>query len=77
VSDRQNSTEAGALAHIRVVESGDIPASYATRHLADLGHVSLLEDGLAKVQDGTTSLSEIRRMGATGVAWRESATITK
>ena len=47
------------------------------RHLADLGHVSLLEDGLAKVQDGTTSLSEIRRMGATGVAWRESATITK
>jgi len=37
VSDRQNSTEAGALSHIRVVESGDIPASYATRLLADLG----------------------------------------
>src|SRR5215471_9330074 len=31
------STESGALSHIRVVELGDIPASYATRLLADLG----------------------------------------
>jgi crotonobetainyl-CoA:carnitine CoA-transferase CaiB-like acyl-CoA transferase len=31
------STESGALSHIRVVEFGDIPASYATRLLADLG----------------------------------------
>jgi len=37
VSDQQNATEAGALSHIRVVELGDIPASYATRLLADLG----------------------------------------
>lgn len=35
--DRQNSAEAGALSHIRVIELGDIPASYATRNLADLG----------------------------------------
>src|SRR4029077_3488002 len=27
----------GALSHIRIVELGDIPASYATRLLADLG----------------------------------------
>ncbi|MBI2181019.1 MAG: CoA transferase, partial [Deltaproteobacteria bacterium] len=26
-----------ALSHLRVVELGDIPASYATRSLADLG----------------------------------------
>ena len=41
------------------------------RHLADQGHVSLLEDGLAKVMDGTTSLSEIRRMRASGAEWRK------
>src|SRR5207302_10031717 len=27
----------GALSHIRLIELGDIPASYATRWLADLG----------------------------------------
>src|SRR5688572_27607909 len=27
----------GALSHLRVIELGDIPASYATRWLADLG----------------------------------------
>ena len=32
---QENNT--GALSHIRVVELGDIPASYATRLLADLG----------------------------------------
>ncbi|HEY7221436.1 MAG TPA: CoA transferase [Candidatus Binatia bacterium] len=30
-------TEASALGHLRVVELGDMPASYATRWLADLG----------------------------------------
>jgi len=30
-------TNVGALTHIRIVELGDIPASYATRLLADLG----------------------------------------
>jgi crotonobetainyl-CoA:carnitine CoA-transferase CaiB-like acyl-CoA transferase len=30
-------TENGALGHLRVIELGDIPASYATRWLADLG----------------------------------------
>src|SRR5262250_1156895 len=30
-------TNVGALSHIRIVELGDIPASYATRLLADLG----------------------------------------
>ena len=34
-SYKRNNT--GALSHIRVVELGDIPASYATRLLADLG----------------------------------------
>ena len=37
MSTPQNPGEAGALDHIRVVELGDIPASYATRLLADLG----------------------------------------
>ncbi len=32
-----NSEEPSALCHIRVVELGDITASYATRLLADLG----------------------------------------
>jgi crotonobetainyl-CoA:carnitine CoA-transferase CaiB-like acyl-CoA transferase len=33
----QNNSNCGALSHIRIVELGDIPASYATRLLADLG----------------------------------------
>src|SRR5919109_1354157 len=33
----QNNSNSGALSHIRIVELGDIPASYATRLLADLG----------------------------------------
>ena len=33
----QESNNPGALSHIRIVELGDIPASYATRLLADLG----------------------------------------
>src|ERR671915_2505919 len=33
----QRSSDTGALSHIRIIESGDIPASYATRLLADLG----------------------------------------
>ena len=33
----QESSTAGALSHIRIVELGDIPASYAARLLADLG----------------------------------------
>jgi crotonobetainyl-CoA:carnitine CoA-transferase CaiB-like acyl-CoA transferase len=33
----QDSNNSGALGHIRIVELGDIPASYATRLLADLG----------------------------------------
>ncbi len=33
----QESNNAGALSHIRIVELGDIPASYAARLLADLG----------------------------------------
>jgi crotonobetainyl-CoA:carnitine CoA-transferase CaiB-like acyl-CoA transferase len=33
----QDSNNSGALSHIRIVELGDIPASYATRLLADLG----------------------------------------
>src|SRR4030095_7545785 len=33
----QDNSNAGALSHIRVVELGDIPASYAARLLADLG----------------------------------------
>ncbi|MEK7209974.1 MAG: CoA transferase, partial [Candidatus Binatota bacterium] len=37
MSDQQKATAAGALSHLRVVELGDIPASYATRLLADLG----------------------------------------
>ncbi len=37
MANQQSATEAGALSHIRVVELGDIPASYATRLLADLG----------------------------------------
>ena len=37
MSEQQDNNRAGALGHIRVVELGDIPASYATRLLADLG----------------------------------------
>jgi len=37
MSKLQENNNAGALSHIRVVELGDIPASYATRLLADLG----------------------------------------
>jgi crotonobetainyl-CoA:carnitine CoA-transferase CaiB-like acyl-CoA transferase len=37
MADPQHSSTAGALSHIRIVELGDIPASYATRLLADLG----------------------------------------
>ena len=37
MSNQQNDNKLGALSHIRVVEIGDIPASYATRLLADLG----------------------------------------
>ncbi|MEK7782616.1 MAG: CoA transferase, partial [Candidatus Binatota bacterium] len=37
MSDQQKAAAAGALSHLRVVELGDIPASYATRLLADLG----------------------------------------
>ncbi len=37
MADQHDSSTAGALSHIRVVELGDIPASYATRLLADLG----------------------------------------
>jgi crotonobetainyl-CoA:carnitine CoA-transferase CaiB-like acyl-CoA transferase len=33
----QDSSDAGTLSHIRIVELGDIPASYAARLLADLG----------------------------------------
>jgi crotonobetainyl-CoA:carnitine CoA-transferase CaiB-like acyl-CoA transferase len=33
----QDRSNAGALSHIRIVELGDIPASYTTRLLADLG----------------------------------------
>src|SRR5688572_974149 len=33
----QQDSDSGALSHIRIVESGDIPAAYATRLLADLG----------------------------------------
>jgi crotonobetainyl-CoA:carnitine CoA-transferase CaiB-like acyl-CoA transferase len=37
VPDDQNKEAETALGHLRVVELGDIPASYATRWLADLG----------------------------------------
>src|SRR5262245_9203636 len=37
MADQSSDNEPGALSHIRVVELGDIPASYATRLLADLG----------------------------------------
>jgi len=37
VSNHQSANEGGALNHVQVVELGDIPASYATRLLADLG----------------------------------------
>ena len=37
MSDPRNTAESGALSHLRVIEIGDIPASYATRLLADLG----------------------------------------
>ncbi len=37
MSTTANSAGGGALSHLRVVEIGDIPASYATRLLADLG----------------------------------------
>jgi crotonobetainyl-CoA:carnitine CoA-transferase CaiB-like acyl-CoA transferase len=37
VSATEINAGAGALSHLRVVEIGDIPASYATRLLADLG----------------------------------------
>jgi len=35
--DRSIESQPGALTHIRVIEVGDIPASYTTRLLADLG----------------------------------------
>ncbi|MEX0805125.1 MAG: CoA transferase, partial [Candidatus Binatia bacterium] len=37
MSSEQNSSIPEALNHLRIVELGDIPASYATRWLADLG----------------------------------------
>ena len=37
MSKLQENSNAGALSHIRIVELGDIPASYAARLLADLG----------------------------------------
>src|SRR5438093_8547521 len=37
MSKPQENSNAGALSHVRIVELGDIPASYATRQLADLG----------------------------------------
>src|SRR5262245_60553752 len=37
MSKLQENKSAGALSHLRIVELGDIPASYATRLLADLG----------------------------------------
>jgi crotonobetainyl-CoA:carnitine CoA-transferase CaiB-like acyl-CoA transferase len=37
VPDVQNNEAETALGHLRVIELGDIPASYATRWLADLG----------------------------------------
>src|SRR5918995_7419179 len=33
----QRNSDTGALSHIRIIESGDIPAAYATLLLADLG----------------------------------------
>ncbi|HEX9661571.1 MAG TPA: CoA transferase, partial [Candidatus Binatia bacterium] len=35
--DQVRGNSDGALSHLRVIELGDIPASYATRLLADLG----------------------------------------
>ena len=37
MSKLQESNNSGALSHIRIVELGDIPASYAARLLADMG----------------------------------------
>src|SRR5215471_18978042 len=37
MSKLQENKSTGALSHIRIVELGDVPASYATRLLADLG----------------------------------------
>ena len=37
MSETKSGAKPGALSHLRVVEIGDIPASYATRLLADLG----------------------------------------
>src|SRR5262245_58950948 len=37
MSKSQDNKSTGALSHIRIVELGDITASYATRLLADLG----------------------------------------
>src|SRR5262250_691207 len=37
MSKLQENKSTGALSHIRIVELGDIPASYAARLLADLG----------------------------------------
>src|SRR5882724_347042 len=37
MSKPQENSNAGALSHVRIVELGDIPASYAARLLADLG----------------------------------------
>jgi crotonobetainyl-CoA:carnitine CoA-transferase CaiB-like acyl-CoA transferase len=37
VPETEKSISDGALGHLRVIELGDIPASYATRWLADLG----------------------------------------
>ena len=37
MATKENDDQPGALSHIRVIELGDIPASYMTRLLADLG----------------------------------------
>jgi general secretion pathway protein E len=40
------------------------------QHLCDQGHISLLADGLTKIGDGTTTVAEIKRMGATSFTSR-------
>ena len=37
MTEHRGDAGSGALSHLRVVEIGDIPASYASRLLADLG----------------------------------------
>ena len=37
MSEDENRMQDSALSHLRAIEMGDIPASYATRWLADLG----------------------------------------